>query len=171
MRVSGGNSSWSEEKWPTGHFSWVFDGRGGFEGGATSFLAAGAARGERVMFVCDDPKPELWPQPLIEQGKLVVASTSEIYGAARIVAAKSQREIFTSALADALSEGHTGIRLATDCTSLIEGRERLEAWIKWEHEADEFISENPVTGMCAFDASRADQRVISQALGTHSITA
>jgi MEDS: MEthanogen/methylotroph, DcmR Sensory domain len=103
-------------RWPTGHSGWLFEGMAQFEGRITSFLAEGAARGERLMFVADDPEPKLWPSKLVERGELVVASTAEIYGPERMVTPASQRQTFAMAMAEALAKGYSGLRIAADNT-------------------------------------------------------
>ena len=113
--------------WPSGHVGWVFSGVSSFESGATAFLAQGAARGERQMFLVDDPTVEQWPEHLVDRGELVIASITDVYGPQRMVAASSQRETFADALREALSEGYTGIRVAADNSSLIDTPERQPA--------------------------------------------
>ena len=136
-----------------------------FESGATTFLAQGAARGERQMFLADNPVVEQWPKDLVDRGELVIASVTEIYGPDRMVAAASQRETFATALAEALSAGYTGIRVAADNSSLVDTPERL--WLAWEEVADRFMAENPVTGLCAFDRTRVGSATLSEVMGTY----
>ena len=57
----------------------------------------------------DSPVVDQWPKDLLDRGALVVASVTEIYGPDRTVAATSQRDTFAAELAEALSEGYTGI--------------------------------------------------------------
>src|SRR5262249_35101455 len=114
------------DSWPSGHVGWVYSGVSRFESGATTFLAAGAARGERQMFVADDPVVEQWPKHLVDRRALVIASVTEIYGDTRMVVPTSQRDTFAAALAEALSEGYTGIRVAADNSSLVDTPDRLQ---------------------------------------------
>lgn len=159
----------SDARWPTGHVGWSFSGLGEFEGRATTFLAEGAAVKQRLVFVSDDPDPSLWPRRLLDGGDLVVASTSEAYGSERVSFVDSQRAAFLAMVAEALSMGFSGVRVVADCTSLIEGPERLQAWLDWEDLAEVLIGENPVTGLCAFDRTRADPENILLAMGKHQV--
>jgi MEDS: MEthanogen/methylotroph, DcmR Sensory domain len=156
--------------WPSGHTGWVFSGVSTFQAGATTFLAQGAARGERQMFLADDPVVGQWPNDLVDRGELVIASVTDIYGPDRMVAATFQRETFATALAEALSEGYTGIRVAADNSSLIDTPERLQAWLAWEEVADRFMAENPVTGLCAFDRTRIEAATLSEVVGSHHVS-
>jgi hypothetical protein len=122
------------------------------------------------MFVVDNPVVEQWPKDLVDRGDLVIASIADIYGPDRKVVAASQRETFAGALAEALSEGYTGIRVAADNSSLVDTPERLQTWLEWEDEADRFMAENPVTGLCAFDQTRVGSAHLSDVMGTHRVS-
>ena len=122
------------------------------------------------MVVADNPRPDLWPQALIERGDLIVASTTETHGPERQVVAETRRHTFEAALAEARALGYSGLRVAADNTSLISGPERLEAWKDWESVADRFMAENPVTGMCAFDRSRAQACTVAALRRLHAVS-
>ena len=124
-------------RWPSGHATWIFSGASQFQGGATSFLAEGYAKGERLMLIADDPRKDLWPDRFIDEGLLVIASTSEIYGDDPIVDAGAQRATFADVLATALRDGYLGVRVVADNTSLIQSDTQLEAWMLWEEVADQ----------------------------------
>lgn len=85
--------------------------------------------------------------------------------------AASQRATFEAALGDALHDGYTGMCVAADNTSLIAGSQRLSAWLKWESEGEQFMTVNPVTGMCAFDRARADDDDLQAAMDAHRVIA
>jgi DcmR-like sensory protein len=143
---------------PHDHIGWVFDGPAGFDALAAPFLAEGAARGERLMYVTADPDPAVAARygSILGPRTFQVASIAEVYGASGLVDATSQRATFASAVALALAEGFTGIRVAADNTPLVADKVRLAAWMRWEITADKFMSENQVTGLCAFDRTRVD---------------
>lgn len=152
---------------PTSHIGWAFTGASEFESRASTFLAEGLARQERLIYVADDPNVEQWPEESVKRGDLLIRSTSEIYGPQRVVNASSQRATFEDALSDALHSGYTGLRVVADNTSLIDGPVRLAAWMRWESEAERFITENPVVGLCAFDRVRADAEDLQTAVSAH----
>jgi hypothetical protein len=140
-----------------------------FEGRVGSFLAEGAARGERLMYVADDPDVRLWPKGLVERGALLVASTEEIYGIEAIVDPAVQRGAFEAALAEAVSMGFTGLRVAADNTSLVDGPDRLAAWTRWEEEAEEMMRGKPITGLCAFDRARTGTESLRRVMSLHPV--
>jgi hypothetical protein len=141
---------------PHDHIAWVFSGGDEFAALAASFLAEGAARGERLMYVAEDPRAEPIGLHAFEPAVLTVASIDEVYGSSGVVDPLRQRTTFADSLAEARAAGYTGIRVAADNSSLVLDPDRLAAWVQWEVVADRFMSENPVTGLCAFDRRRVD---------------
>jgi hypothetical protein len=142
---------------PHDHIGWVFSGPE-FLALATPFLTEGAELGERLMYVVEHPDADHLDglHHLAASGVLQLASIADVYGASGVVDAATQRATFASALAEARAEGYTGIRVAADNTPLVTDPERLEAWIRWELVADQFMSENAVTGLCAFNREHVD---------------
>ena len=112
---------------PHDHIGWVFGGAGAFDGLARRFLIEGAERGERLMFVAEDPDPEVVDGIVDDPDALQVASIAEVYGASGVVDPASQRATFADALREALSAGYRGIRVAADNTPLVLDAERLTA--------------------------------------------
>lgn len=156
-------------RWPTGHLAWAYSGRGDFEGRAASFLAEGHARGERQILIVDDPRAALWPRRLIDRGDLLLLSTSEAYGSARVVRPAPLRAAFEGLLVDALRLGYTGLRVAGDNTSLTASPERLAAWLDWEDRAEHLMRAKPITGLCAFDSTRTDPAALEMLLHLHHV--
>lgn len=143
---------------PHDHIGWVFSGPDQFAVLARKFLKDGAAMGERLIYVAEGPGSD-GPgglDDLIDAGVLQVRSIAEIYGPSGIVDAVRQRAVFAEALAQAQADGYAGIRVAADNTPLLNDERRFAAWLRWELVADRFMSENPVTGLCAFDRERVD---------------
>lgn len=125
---------------------------------AAPFLAEGAALGEFLMYVAEDPDPADVSRldDLLDPDTLLVMSSAEVYGSTCIADPARQRETYAGVLAEALAAGFTGIRVAADCTQLVSDEERLRAWTRWEVVADRFIAENQVTALCAFDREIVD---------------
>lgn len=123
------------------------------------------------MFLSDRPNPELWPTRLLDCGDLIVASIADVYGEQRLVHAHQQRDTFAAVLAEALGQGYSGIRVAADNTSLVSTPERLKAWTVWEGVAEQFMADNPVTGLCAFDRRRTQPAVLRSLIDLHPVLA
>lgn len=156
---------------PHDHVGWLFSGPGEFAALAESFLAEGASRNERLMYVAEDPDVAVfgeWTETL-HPGTLTAVTVAEVYGESGIVDAPKQRATFAQVLADALAEGYSGLRVAADNTPLVLDQERIEAWLGWEIVADHFMSENPVTGLCAFDSVRVNLNALRHLATVHPL--
>jgi hypothetical protein len=83
------------------------------------------------------------------------------------VHAATQRAAFLATFHDAIHLGFTGLRVAADNTSLTLGPERMDAWMRWEAEADDLMQAHAITGLCAFDRSRLDVGSLDRLMGVH----
>ena len=153
------------------HLGWVFDGAAEFAGRVASFLAEGWDRGERLMVVTDNPRVGQWPQYLLDRRDLLVLSTAEVYGPDRLANTGRLRDDFDQAVAEAVTAGYHGLRVAADNTSLTLSDDRLAAWLVWEAEAEALVRSRPITRMCAFDRSRAGQDTLAALVRAHPIAA
>lgn len=158
---------------PHDHIGWVFADEAGFEELACPFLAEGAARGEMLMYVAEAPRPATAARLRDRYGSRVIkiARIADVYGESGIVDPVVQRATFAAVLADALAAGFSGIRVAADNTPLVTDETRLAAWIRWEHVADRFMADNPVTGLCAFDGQRVDVNRLRHLSTLHPLAA
>ncbi len=157
---------------PHDHVGWVFSGEAEFAALAGAFLAEGAARGERLMYIAADPSPATAAglRAVLGADAVRVASIADVYGTSGIIDAAAQRATFAAALADALRDGFSGIRVAADNTPLVTDDRRMAAWVHWEVIADRFMSENPVTGLCAFDGAEVDVNRLRHLAMLHPIS-
>lgn len=158
---------------PHDHIGWVFEGEAGFEELAGPFLAEGAARGQLLMYVTEAPRPATAARLRDRYGSRVIriARTADVYGESALVDSAAQHAVFAGVLTDALAAGFSGIRVAADNTSLVTDEQRLAAWIRWEHVADRFMADNPVTGLCAFDGQRVDVNRLRHLATLHPLSA
>jgi len=91
---------------PHDHIGWVFTGPGGFAALATPFLAEGAVRGEKLVYVTEEPSPAAAGlAEVVGWDALEIVSIAEVYGASGIVDAARQRATFAQVLAEALAAG------------------------------------------------------------------
>ncbi len=156
---------------PHDHVGWTFSGPGEFMALAEPFLAEGARRNERLLYVAENPDTTAfgeWTSSLVP-GTIVASTVAEVYGPSGIVDPIGQRATFAAALAEALDAGYSGIRVAADNTPLVLSPERMEAWLRWEVVADHFMSQNPVTGLCAFDRSQTDMGALQTLATVHPV--
>src|SRR5579859_8254196 len=106
---------------PHDHVGWAFSGPSEFDALAMAFLTEGAALGEQLMYVAPDPSPATARglRDAFGAGTVQVASVAEVYGPSAMVDPAMQRATFATALAQALGNGFTGIRVAADNTPMV----------------------------------------------------
>ncbi len=157
---------------PRDHMGWVFAGTSEFAAVAAPYLTEGAALGELLMYVADDPDPGDMSQlaSVVDPGALRIASVDEIYGSSRIVDPPRQLATFMSVLADAQAAGYTGFRVAADNTSLVSDEERMRAWMEWEVVADHAIAGSSFTALCAFSKDKVGRSRLSQLASVHPLS-
>ena len=146
---------------------------------ATTALAEGAQRNEKLVFVADDPDvgrlqgiPGL--DELLSGGQLEVQPVEAVYGGSGAFSHTAQLATFEAVLADALAAGYSGIRGVAENTSLATGGDAaFRRWLRWEQVTDRFQATSNVTGICYFDGRKlsSDRRADLAAIHPlHSVT-
>jgi anti-anti-sigma factor len=140
---------------PSGqHVCWVVDEVGARRDAVVTFLQDGLRRGERLLYVADEPLADLAAlgdvEGLIRDGRLLTdrLATHFARGAVEPEAQLGQLRQLT---ATALDEGYTGLRMATDSTSLATDDHRRAALLTYEVLADRYIARAPVAALCTYD--------------------
>ncbi|OLF18122.1 MEDS domain-containing protein [Actinophytocola xanthii] len=133
------------------HVCWAFDDADTFRAQAVTFLAQGLADGQRVWFV-GDPDPRVVDAlPAASEGAFEVVTTSSTYSSGVEVDADSQVRTYARSTEQALADGFTGLRVATDATPLVRTRGQLEAFTRYEHQVDRYMAGSPFSAMCGYD--------------------
>src|SRR2546426_1307834 len=104
---------------PHDHVVWYGDGADDLYALASTALAAGARRREKLMFVAQQPDPARLAgvdglTRLLDCGQLELVDIEGVYGTSGAFSSTRQLATFEGVLADALSEGYTGIRVVAD---------------------------------------------------------
>jgi hypothetical protein len=158
---------------PHDHMGWVFAGVSEFAALAAPYLTEGAALGERLMYVAEDPDPQDLVQladVVDDPGALRIASVAEVYGSRGFVDPPRQLATFLGEVADAKAAGYTGLRVAADNTSLVSDEDRVKAWIQWEIIADHAAAEQPFTALCAFSKDKIGTGTLRQLATVHPLS-
>ncbi len=152
---------------PHDHTVWFGDGPNELHRLARDALAAGARRGNKLIFIADDPDPEqLRPfeemDRLLGKGQLEVLAVDSVYPPGATLGARDQLNVFEGVLEAALSLGYRGLDVVADNTRLASGgEEAYRRWLAWELVCDRFQAVAPVTGFCYFNrrALREERQV------------
>jgi DcmR-like sensory protein len=135
------------------HLCWVFDDYADFRAAAVEYLADGLARGLRVRYIA-----ELAPLERLEEarrpGAVEVLPVSGSYaGSARCVDSRTQVELYAADTRTAVAAGFTGLRVAADATMLVRTPAQLDAFARYEHQVDRYITLAPFSALCGYRRS------------------
>jgi MEDS: MEthanogen/methylotroph, DcmR Sensory domain len=157
---------------PHDHMGWVYAGSSEFAALAVPYLTEGAALGEKLVYIAEEPDPADLSQlvAVVDSGALQIASVAEIYGSTGVVDPPSQLATFMAMLADAKAAGYSGIRVAADNTSLVSDEKRMKAWIQWEIVADHAAAGQEVTALCAFSKDKVRDAMLRQIAAVHPLS-
>lgn len=141
------------------HLSWPYDDRAEFRVRVGEFLGDGLARGLRCLYVAEGPLglletdvlgiPDL--ESLVERGALTLSVLGELYAEGAAIDPAETLATFAAATEEAVAQGYAGLRVAGDSTPLVRTTEQLAAFAAWEHVADRYMAEHPLSAMCGFD--------------------
>ena len=158
------------------HLCQVFDDHAEFRAAAVEFLADGLARGARVRYVAPAGEATLWADlaPLMRMpqarrpGAVEVLSVAGTYaGTEACVDAQTVVDGYTADAEAALADGFAGFRVAAEVTVLVRTPEQLDAFARYEHQADRLMSRIPFTAMCAYRRAELGDDAVRQLACLH----
>ena len=152
----------SEALAPHDHVAWVYVRPDAFVAAARAFLREGVRRGERIGYVggvgTDAMEAELRRLAEEERASAFVEDLGAMYQGGT-PNAERQVAFYGEATRDALRDGHTGLRVAADCTLLVSDEVGAQAFARYEHLIDREMVTLPFTATCGFDRSVLGERV------------
>jgi len=140
------------------HICWSYDDPAALEGYARRFLGEGLARGEQVWFVSTRRPAALmrWLDRAAAPGDgdaVRFVPLTEAYPTGQVIDPAAQVAAYTAATEQALAAGRTGLRVVADATSLVAGAGQLEAFARYEHLIDRYLTRAPMRATCVYDRS------------------
>lgn len=156
------------------HWCWAFDEPGEFQSAVRGFLADGLVQDQRVCYVTSGDTTR-WAELLQDldehnglgrQDATRLLQLSEMYPG-QTVEPRRQMESLVAAVEDALAAGFMGLRLAADATPLVRTPEQRDAFARWEHLADQFMIDQPFTGLCGYNRAELGEETIAQLACLH----
>jgi hypothetical protein len=158
------------------HLCWVFDDHADFRAAAVDFLADGLARGRRVRYIAADDeeslRAQLAPLDVLPEahrpGAVEVLAVSGTYaGTDGCVDARTQVEVYATDTRTALADGFTGLRVAADATPFVRTPAQLDAFARYEHQVDRYITLAPFSAMCGYRRSELGDDTVTQLACLH----
>lgn len=170
MRRTGTFGATPEPLAPHDHAGFAFADGHDLTSLARNVLAAGAALGERLLFVAADPDPSAVAGLTDSLGAApTVASVADVYGADGFVDPVEQRRTFEALVDSALEAGYSGLRMVADNTPLVTTADRLRRFADWESVADDLSSAAPFTAVCCFDRRQVGSGGLRYLAGLHPV--
>jgi hypothetical protein len=160
---------------PHDHVAWYGDGLDDLYRLGGAALAAGARRGEKLLFLAENPDPGRLQEideldRLIDAGQLELHPTAEVYGTGSWFNPEAQLATFQAVLAAALADGYRGMRVVADNTPFVSGDEDVyRRWLGWEQLTDHFQAQSAVTGICYFDRTGVSEERLADLAAVHPI--
>ncbi|MEH0937950.1 MEDS domain-containing protein [Micromonospora psammae] len=156
------------------HVCWAYDDRAAFTARARDFLLAGLAAGERVRHTSTEPPEAVaarWQdvprlREALRTGAAEIVPVSDAYGHG-LVDAEAQVAGYVAATAAALDDGHAGLRVVADATSLVRTPAQRAAFARYEHLVDRFLRTHPMTAACAYDRGLLGDRAVEELACLH----
>lgn len=161
------------------HLCWIYRGHASFLTEAVQFLAEGLRLRQRVAYVGSHDLEELRPHfaplgdvdALVAAGQLRVHSILDVYEPVRGAGLAAQADAYARAVADAVSSGFEGLRVAADATPLVTGTGDLDEFARYEHVVDRLMAEGlAFSAMCGYDGAALDAAAAHELASIHPLT-
>lgn len=153
------------------HACLVYDDVGRRDAAITSFLEAGLARGERVIYV-----PETDQETVTENceshtasGQLTVLSADDAYTADGSFVPERALETLRAAVADAQEQGFPALRAVGGPPASVTSNGGSHALPDYERRVHEIVTEHGITAVCAYDSRVTEPRTLLGVVGAHPI--
>jgi anti-anti-sigma regulatory factor len=140
------------------HVCFAYDMAEDFRARAMQFLRDGLTQGLQVRYLGRGSDAELWEEltevldlsAALRHGAVGVMSLESMSGADGVVDPAAQVEAFAAATSDALDAGFAGLRVAIEASALIRSRRHVEAFTRYEHLIDRYMTTEPFSALCGY---------------------
>jgi anti-anti-sigma regulatory factor len=160
------------------HVCWPYDDAPEYAAAALRWLEDGLALGQRLLYVSGrsgeqmredvDPIPRV--EHLLSDGTLTLLSLATVYDLSAPIVPEQQLVTYDALTRDALSAGHSGLRVLAEVTGLVADPARRGDHIRWEHLADDYMSRgNPLAAFCAYQRPVVGDPAIAALTAVHPV--
>jgi anti-anti-sigma regulatory factor len=163
---------------PSDHLCWVYEDHPDFHNRLVEFLADGLSLGQRVCYMAagdvrkllDDLRGLDRLDKRIAAGAVQVQSLDKLYPDGLLINEHAQVLEYAEQTDRARADGFTGLRVAAEATPLVRTPAQLDAFARYEHQVDRFMSEQPFAALCAYDRRELGAEPIAQIACMHPNT-
>jgi hypothetical protein len=147
----------------------------GFLREGVRFLADGVARGERLVYVSGRSQDQMRrdvavlssPTELEAAGALTLMSYADVDDLDAVVVPERELGVFAAATAQAVTDGHRGLRVLAEVTGLAAEHDRRSRLLRYEHLATRYMSGHPMSALCGLDRSALDPEALAEFEAVH----
>jgi anti-anti-sigma regulatory factor len=140
------------------HVCFAYDMAEDFRARAIEFLRDGLAQGLQVRYLGRGSEAELWEDlaevldlsAALRHGAVGVMSLESMGGADGVLDPAGQVLAFAAATAEARDAGFAGLRVAIEATPLVRSRRHVEAFTRYEHLIDRYMTTQPFSALCGY---------------------
>lgn len=162
----------------TTHACLAYDGGDSFLPEGVRFLADGAEQGERLFYVSGRSYPQMREDVaggsalggLETAGTLTLLSYADVTDLDVFVVPEQQLAFFAAATAQAVADGHRGVRVLAELTALAAEPGRRARLVQYEHLADRYMARHPMSALCLLDRVALSDEVLAEAEAVHPQT-
>jgi len=160
------------------HVCWSYDDSAVFRRRAREFLAEGLALGQRVTFVADESSEQLAAvlsrsaslAQALRTGAARVVSAGDVYPPDVVINPEAQVKLYATATEEALADGFTGLRVAADVTGLVRKPTQREAFARYEHLIDAYMTTRPFAALCGYHRADLGDHTVAELACLHPAT-
>ncbi|HEY0495781.1 MAG TPA: MEDS domain-containing protein [Kutzneria sp.] len=157
------------------HVCWSYDVVAEFRHRALEFLVEGLALGQRVCYIGDGTADALTADlrradgmdEALREGAASVTSVRDAYRPDAVIEPEAQVATYASATKQALADGFAGLRVATDVTTMVRRPAQLDAFARYEHLIDDYMTGQPFAALCGYDRAELGVRAVAQLACMH----
>jgi hypothetical protein len=157
------------------HVCWSYDDDAEFRHRAREFLVDGLALGQRVCYIGDDTEDALAADlraadgmdEALRQGAAAVTPVRDAYRPDAVIEPEAQVATYAAATKQALADGFAGLRVATDVTTMVRRPAQLDAFARYEHLIDDYMTAQPFAALCGYDRAELGLRAVAQLACMH----
>ncbi|BCJ75995.1 hypothetical protein CS0771_55390 [Catellatospora sp. IY07-71] len=155
------------------HVCWVFDTPGEFRAAAGRFLADGLAAGQQVIYLAEQARQtdldDVDGFTAARAGGAALVQDLAIYGAGLPVDPAVQVQAYAHATERAIAAGYRGLRVAAQATPLVRTPEQLDAFTRYEHQVDRYMTGHPFAAMCGYHRRELSAAAIAELASMHPV--
>lgn len=161
-----------------GHVCLAYHDPDALDAWAVRYLATGLAAGERVALIAPGSRDALARRldrlpgrdDALRRDALRLFSVEQMYRSDAVIDPQAQVRAYDAATKEALADGHTGLRVVAEATTLVRTPAQRAAFARYEHLIDRYLRHQPMSATCAYDRRELGDAAVAELACMHPKT-